>query len=127
MSPPASSGLFQAIPSGEDYQIKNIYTNKCLAVAGQSQDNGAPIEQATCSGETHQLFEARAAPGGTYQLVSRSSGKCLNVRDRSTENGARIQQWTCAPYATNMIFEAAPPSYVKPPYECSGVLCDGTP
>ncbi|MDE3090393.1 MAG: RICIN domain-containing protein [Chloroflexota bacterium] len=63
---------------------------------GNSQGNGAFIEQRRCSGDASQSWGLQAMGGGYYQFVAQSSGKCMTVQDAGQNEGALIVQWACA-------------------------------
>ncbi|MGR6913882.1 RICIN domain-containing protein [[Actinomadura] parvosata] len=77
------------------YQLKVAKSGKCLDVVGGSQDNGAQLQQWTCSGDTWQRFTVVAAGSGTFTLRNVNSGRCLDVPNGAATSGLRIQQWGC--------------------------------
>ncbi|MEV6501382.1 RICIN domain-containing protein [Streptomyces prunicolor] len=73
--------------------IRAFTSQKCLDVAGGSQDNFAPVVQFSCRGTDNQLWAAVYLDNGYYKFVSRNTGKCLDVN--GTANGSLTQQLDC--------------------------------
>jgi hypothetical protein len=73
------------------------HSNKCLDVMGGpgATQDGALIEQWSCTGQANQDWTIRERGNGLFELIARSSGKCLDVREANPNNEAVIQQWTC--------------------------------
>jgi sugar lactone lactonase YvrE len=73
------------------------HSNKCLDVIGGpgATQDGALIEQWSCTGQVNQDWTIRERGNGTFELIARNSGKCLDVRDANPNNEALIQQSTC--------------------------------
>lgn len=73
------------------------HSNKCLDVRGGPQeiDDGAPIEQWTCTGASNQSWTLNDRGGEQYELVASNSNKCVEVTAGATQNGAGIQQAAC--------------------------------
>ncbi|MFY0528763.1 RICIN domain-containing protein [Archangium gephyra] len=74
------------------------HSNKCLDVRGgpTATQDGALIEQWSCTGQANQAWTLTDRGGGQYQLAAASSGKCVEVINGATGNGAGIQQATCS-------------------------------
>ncbi|MFB7476250.1 RICIN domain-containing protein [Kitasatospora sp. NPDC056184] len=62
----------------------------CLEVGGWSTDNGAPVQQWSCTTGANQNWRLANGP-----LVNAHTGKCLEIGGWSTDNGALAQQWDC--------------------------------
>lgn len=75
------------------YQIQAVHSGKCVDVAWAGTHNGANIQQATCSGNTAQVFEVKEGSHNWYQLVNVNSHKAIDVAYSSTADGANIWQW----------------------------------
>jgi hypothetical protein len=74
------------------------HSNKCLDVRGgpQATQDGALIEQWTCTGATNQSWTINDRGGQQYELVASNSDKCVEVIDGSIQQGAGIHQATCS-------------------------------
>lgn len=81
-----------------EVQIKNMYSHRCLSVAGKSTKNGAYVNQWTCNGADNTLWSIYKANPYSYVLINMWSGKCLNVAGNSMKNGAWLIQYTCGRY-----------------------------
>jgi hypothetical protein len=66
---------------GDEYQVSNARTGRCLDVKGRSNDNGAVIQQFTCHDQENQRWRVDRRDGDTFSLVSVGSGKCADVED----------------------------------------------
>jgi len=62
---------------GQNYQIENLATGKCIDVSKSSHSDGTPILQYSCYGSANQSFELRALGNSTFQIIAYHSGKCL--------------------------------------------------
>lgn len=79
------------------YNLANKrHSSLCLGVQGNSQSDGAFVEQRSCSGSNNQLWGFQDMGGGYYQIVAKSSGKCMTVQNGSQDWAALIVQWTCS-------------------------------
>ncbi|MDQ7805482.1 RICIN domain-containing protein [Amycolatopsis sp. A133] len=99
---------FRPVPGAAGaYTVVNQQSGKCLEVAGAAADDGAAVQQRTCTdGATNQQFTPRRVTYGgndshDYQLVARHSGKCVDVSGVSTAARAQVLQWTCRPVTQN--------------------------
>ncbi|MFB6889093.1 RICIN domain-containing protein [Kitasatospora sp. NPDC056327] len=94
--PLAAPGAAHAeqIPSPKPYHVefRNLATGKCLEVADQRTDDGAPVRQWSCHGGLSQRWRT----WGDGILVNEYSRKCLDVPGFSTVWGTRPVQWTCS-------------------------------
>lgn len=73
------------------------HSNKCLDVRGgpQATQDGALIEQWSCTGQTNQAWTLNDRGNQQYELVASNSNKCVEVIGGSTQQGAGIHQATC--------------------------------
>ena len=73
------------------------HSGKCLDVRGgpQATQDGALIEQWTCTGSTNQSWTLRDAGSGQVQLVALNSSKCIETISGGTANGTGLHQMTC--------------------------------
>jgi hypothetical protein len=97
-------------------QITNVWSLKCIDVAGSSHSNGAKVQQYTCHGGLNQQFRFELVFGTQfYQLKAVHSGKCLQVAGLSFEWGAKVEQAPCDSNLPSQIFEVRP--YGVPNFE----------
>ena len=80
------------IQSGTAYTIVNQLS--LLALEPASMNDGARIQQWSCSGTAHQNWVVASAGGGAYTIVNQLSGKALDDTGASTANGNPMQQWS---------------------------------
>jgi hypothetical protein len=86
---------------GDQYQLINAATGKCLDVKGRSKDDGATIQQFACRNQENQKWALRPTGSDAFALVGVGSGKCADVEDdgdvkqRDCDNGAS-QRWQAA-------------------------------
>ncbi|WP_220214005.1 pectinesterase family protein [Streptomyces shenzhenensis] len=80
--------------AGGTYQLAVAKSGKCLEVPSGSADNGALMQQWTCTTAQWQKFTV-VSSGSYVQLVNVNSGKCLDVPNASTTSGQQLWQWTC--------------------------------
>jgi hypothetical protein len=77
----------------------NPYGNKCLDVAGRSQDHAAQVVQHTCDNGPSQIWQAiylRSVNGVPYYLLQNSNSHlCLDVAYYGTANGTPVVQANC--------------------------------
>lgn len=76
-------------------ELKAASAYKCVDVVGNTANDGAQIQQFSCSGGANQKFTLEAQANNTYRLKASNSGKCLGVVNSSTANGALLEQRTC--------------------------------
>ncbi|GAA1979653.1 RICIN domain-containing protein [Kitasatospora viridis] len=86
------------------YRIRNVATNKCLNVQGQSQNAGAKIVLWDCNGQSDERFNPSEIGSGYYLWRNQNSDKCLNVAGNSGNDGAWIIQYYCDPNAADEWF-----------------------
>ena len=80
-----------AAPGGY-FSLRNALSGKCLQVRANSLASAAVIEQATCTGQSEQLFLPSAESNGV-KIVVQSSGLSLDVAGAAVmSNGQRIVQ-----------------------------------
>lgn|GEM_PF-6685394 len=94
------------------YWIRSAHSNKCLAIGGNSLDNGAPIVQWDCIDANNQYFSywyEPSMPYPYYWLQVRSSYRVISVSNSVTTNGAKLIQWgRCACPAQYVAFSTGP-------------------
>ncbi|MDH6130554.1 RICIN domain-containing protein, partial [Kitasatospora sp. GP82] len=78
---------------------------KCLDVWGAGVNDGAGIDQYTCTGAPNQQFTKVLVGNGQFQIRT-FAGKCLDVWGAGVNDGAGIDQWTCTG-AVNQLFTIA--------------------
>ncbi|MEU4806176.1 RICIN domain-containing protein [Actinosynnema sp. NPDC023587] len=90
--PPGSAGAAASTTT-----IVAQHSGKCLDVRGgpQAVQDGAVVEQWTCTGSSNQSWTARDAGGGQIQLVAQHSGKCVQPVGGGTANSTGLEQRTC--------------------------------
>ncbi len=99
---PAALVVVQVLPAsaatpanGGVYTIAVGASGKCLEVAGGSADNGALLQQNSCSaGSTRQQWRTVSSSAGGFNLVNVGSTRCADVPS-GTGSGAQLQQWGC--------------------------------
>jgi hypothetical protein len=75
-------------------EFKATSAYKCMDIAGISANDGAQVQQYSCSGGTNQKFTVEAN-GANYRLKANNSGKCLGVVNSATNDGALLEQRSC--------------------------------
>lgn len=83
-------------------QLVAQHSGKCLEVVGSSTSDAGNVEQRSCNGANHQLWEEVKVTGG-FMLRNKHSGKCMDVSGVSYATGANIYQWSCIEGA-NQVF-----------------------
>jgi len=90
----ANQTFWAIAAAGGYFSLRNALSGKCLQVRAKSLLSGALIEQASCSGQSEQLFLPSASSSG-LKLVSQSSGLSLDVAGAvNPSNGQRLVQST---------------------------------
>jgi hypothetical protein len=80
--------------AGNSYQVRNAYSNKCLAIEGASIADGASIVQWDCRGAEHQVFRMKQTTLDSHYLLQvRSSLSAISVDNASLADGAQVIQW----------------------------------
>src|SRR5690606_24092776 len=79
---------------GGTSEFKATTAYKCLDVVGVSYNDGAQIQQYSCTGSANQKLTVEAFGGG-YRLKASHSGKCLGVANNATHDGAMLEQRSC--------------------------------
>ncbi|NNN34416.1 ricin-type beta-trefoil lectin domain protein [Streptomyces sp. S3(2020)] len=88
-------------------EVRNIGTNKCLAVPNSSSANGTGLIQWTCNDNGDQQWLMEKVPGGNndrYVIYAWPGSKCLAMPNSSTANGTQAIQWTCDPTDSDQIW-----------------------
>ncbi|MGW0807361.1 RICIN domain-containing protein [Nonomuraea sp. NPDC002799] len=70
------------------------FADRCFDVANISTEDGAPIIQYGCDGESHQHFRMRRL-GGNRVAFQSFTGKCLDIQHGSPLDGAALIQHRC--------------------------------
>jgi hypothetical protein len=94
----AANQRWRLVAKGDAFELAAISSRNCLDATGGRQDDGAPVQQGTCTGIDSQLFLLRPVVHGT-QLVATRSGRCVAVAPGNPP-GASLIQVTCAQDAT---------------------------
>src|SRR5262249_9743456 len=87
--------------SSETFDIVNMKSGKCVALAGGKSSKGARAVQRTCTDSSDQHWTL-ARLGNTFSIVG-GNGLCLEVRDQSREEGAAVQLAECT-HASNQLW-----------------------
>ena len=73
------------------FQLFNINSGKCLAIAGGGTGDNAPVVQSACREERAHLWRMRLVTmTGLFQVQNIKSGRCL-----SAAGGGRVVQYRC--------------------------------
>ena len=84
------------IPVTGGYQVKNLASGRCLAVASNSKVQGAISVQSTCDGGNGGGGGVQVwAHDSIDRLTNANSKFCLAVLGTETANGVKPAQWTC--------------------------------
>ncbi|MCU0492318.1 MAG: RICIN domain-containing protein [Chloroflexaceae bacterium] len=75
------------------YKVTVVNSGKVLDVSGQSQDDGALVQQWEDVGGLNQQWQVEALGDGTYRFTAKHSGKVLDVKYAGTGDGTPIWQW----------------------------------
>lgn len=73
--------------------VVNLASDKCVDVAGGSQEAGAAALSYSCHGDANQRWQQADAGGGYRTLAAKHSGQCLTAE--GTTDGARVSQAPC--------------------------------
>jgi hypothetical protein len=76
-------------------ELKPTSQYRCMDVVGVSSNDGANVQQYTCSGGSNQKFTVEAQGNNTYRLKANHSNKCLGVANNGTWDGALLEQRSC--------------------------------
>lgn len=89
----SESQYWALIPVTGGYQVKNLASGKCLAMASSTKVEGANPIQWTCDGGDggEQVW----AQDSSERLMNYNSKFCLAVLSTDTTNGIKPAQWTC--------------------------------
>lgn len=76
------------------YQIRSVWSGKCLDITGGSSDNGANLIQYKCdTNSDNQKWRLYDANNGGIVIQAKHSGRVLDVKGASLSNGAEVVQW----------------------------------
>lgn len=95
---PLSGGSLTLDSTGTvKYQLRNVYTGKCLDIRNASTSSGTAAQQWTCGATaTNQQFTVgRVGATNVYLRPVHAPGQCLAVPGGLTTDGAGIGQWAC--------------------------------
>ncbi|MFD8085308.1 RICIN domain-containing protein, partial [Kitasatospora sp. NPDC059722] len=92
----AIPGVATAAPADWNgtHQIKTFADGHCLDVWGAGVNDGAGIDQWTCTSGNNQQFTIVPLDNNKVQIKT-FAGKCLDVWGADVNDGAGIDQWTC--------------------------------
>lgn len=78
------------------YQFKNLNSDRCMDVSGQSNSDGADVIQYSCSSSRNsQIWQLLSVgEGDYYYLINYKSGKYLDVENCGTADNTNVRQWT---------------------------------
>ncbi|MEM7050167.1 MAG: ricin-type beta-trefoil lectin domain protein [Acidobacteriota bacterium] len=76
-------------------QIRNVYSQKCLDVEGNSPHATANVQVYGCHNGGNQQWELVPLGGSAYRLRAQHSGFCLEVIGGSSHPNANVQQNFC--------------------------------
>lgn len=82
--------------------LKNAATGKCADVAALGQNDGARVQEWSCSGNDNQAWRIQEQRPGHFTIAAKHSGKCLDVVGGSAADGAAVHQWTCGRAPTQL-------------------------
>jgi hypothetical protein len=100
----------------EYFLVAARHSDRCLDVSGNSQSNGAKLQQYWCHEGLNQQWRlvftglTDEYGGPWYELQVASSHKCIDIEGASTGNRARAQQYTCHG-GDNQLFRLVDVSY----------------
>ncbi|MER7460000.1 RICIN domain-containing protein [Micromonospora sp. NPDC126480] len=84
-------------PAGPDLvTLVNQASNLCLDVEGESNDEGAKLQQYPCHGNANQQWRIVPTAGDRVLLAALHSGRCARPENGGAEAGTDIRQATCA-------------------------------
>jgi uncharacterized protein YebE (UPF0316 family) len=83
----------QSVVSGGIYKLTHKGTNQCLEVAGNSNQQGANVQQWIDNGNDAQRWVVTLEADGFYKLTHKGTNQCLEVAGNSNQQGANVQQW----------------------------------
>jgi len=103
------------VPFLRGYQLINVHSGKCLAIAGAGTADGAAAVQSSCREERAHLWRLRmVSPTGLFQVQNLKSGRCLSVDGgdgRTVQrqcDGNRSRRWrVTAAEATGLVIRSA--------------------
>jgi aryl-phospho-beta-D-glucosidase BglC (GH1 family) len=77
------------------YHLQALHSGLCLEVANASSENGANVQQSSCTDADNQKWKLVPRADGSYRLRAEHSGKCLVARGKPGDSGDNIQQGRC--------------------------------
>lgn len=81
--------------------VRNLYTQTCMNVRGNSTDAGAWIQEYGCdgTGASDFLFWT-VGDDGVYEILGEHSNLCVTPSGSSVHDGTQLVQWYCVGAAT---------------------------
>jgi hypothetical protein len=76
-------------------EFRAASSNKCMDVVGVSSNDGAQVQQFSCSNGSNQKFTVESVGNNNYRLKAAHSGKCLGVVNNGTGDGSLLEQRSC--------------------------------
>jgi hypothetical protein len=73
--------------------IRNVNSQKCIDVFGNSTNKNANVQQFSCNNGANQRWEFIDVGNGQYAIRNVNSGLVLDVAGDSRANGANVQQF----------------------------------
>ena len=77
------------------YQIKNVFSQKCLDLKDASNKDGAKLQQLSCSRATNQVFNLNNISGDLYVMTIWSSQQCLSAETNGIDANIGVVQHAC--------------------------------
>lgn len=90
---PSTSTTVTGLSGTTEFKPTSQY--RCMDIVGVSGNDGATVQQYSCSGGANQKFTVEAQGNNNYRLKANHSGKCLGVANNATHDGALIEQRSC--------------------------------
>lgn len=75
------------------YFLIACHSDKCLAVADDRLDDGAPVVQLTGTDSGNRYWRVEPVTVDSYLIVAEHSGKALSVQAEGAEDGTPVIQW----------------------------------
>jgi cytolethal distending toxin subunit A len=89
--PASPAGAAPEFPFLRGFQLFNVHSDKCLAIAGGGTADNAVVVQSTCREERAHLWRMRLVSlTGLFQVENIKSGRCLSAAGRG-----RVVQHRC--------------------------------
>jgi beta-glucanase (GH16 family) len=85
------------VPTTAAVTVVAKHSGHCLDVRGgvAATNDGARIEQWSCTGQPNQAWTFKEVGTGRYQIVAKHSGKCISLVGGGTANTTALEQATC--------------------------------